>query len=829
MANGVVCDRMMTMDPGGLEIAHLENVVPMGPVGPTDRFAATDAKLDRRVAVRVLPPIGSGDDGTRFVDRARALAGVSRHPNIVTVLDAGITADERPFLITELVDGTDLADRIATGGPLPWAEATDLILQLADGLEQIHQGGGRHRDLRPENVLVVGSSARLTEVGLVPGPEPLDEPATLAHRAPETIDGDGDQRSDLYSLTSLLYFMIDGRGPYWRPNDTTEAFLARLRNQSAPPLDPELVPTALAVFVTAGLSSDPFDRPQHVGEFIAELRAIVEGRTTGSTPSVLHRMSGSVPVVAAATAPTTVAPMATALSTPGTEHEVPSWSFDTAELTATDGLPLNQATAWAPPGPAPEPTMEPASIDATTVASFAPPGAASTVGPAGLAEPLGSSTGEASFPAPTSGVPRATGGIEPPTQSTDPFAYGAVAPDDQTTLIPTFEPAPEPRGEQERRPILLVAAAMIAIGLVGLMAALAVGLRGSDDSGEVTAPLLPDPNAPTEAGAAPGDGSASPTTLTPLAMLPSSTTTTVSDEMVTSTDTTVRRVVVPELVALDASVAGQRLSDLGFEVLVVGRVSPGSVPGTVIQQTPAAGATIELPATVTLFIPRSATLPAMVGRPADTVCLQLNALGLQCEQTLRFDERVAPGAVIATTPTEGSAFTDGQTIRIEVSRGPLTEARIPPVTGLSEEDARAALGQAGFVAINVVSVASNDVPAGQAIGTDPAPGTSLTIDQPVTIQISSGPAPMVAVPDLAGLDRAAAEAALQQAQLTGSFVTRDLPADDPGIGRVVAVDPATGTQVAVGSTVTVTIGQVAESTSTTAPSMTTTTMAAGDG
>lgn len=810
----------MTMDPGGLEIAHLDNVVPIGPDGATDRFTATDSKLDRTVAIRVLPPVGSGDDGTRFVDRARALAGVSRHPSIVTVLDAGITADDRPYLVTELADGRDLATRVASDGPLPWTEAAELILQLAAGLEQIHQGGGRHWDLRPENVLLVGSTARLTEVGLVPGAEPDDGPDTLAHRAPETIDGDGDQRSDLYSLTSLLYLLIDGRGPFWRPNDSADAFRARLRTQSAPPLDPELVPPALAVFVTAGLSADPFDRPQHVGEFTAELRAIVDGRTTGSTPSVLHRVSGTVPVIDPTTPLTTTGPgepvmvpaAAGAASQigPGTDHDVPSWSFDTAELTATDGAPLVQAAVWAPPSPATTATPAPTAPDLSAVDTHAPRFEPPT-------PPF-----EPAFPA--------TSAFEPALPPIEAPPIPGAAPDDQTTLIPTFQPEPEPRLDQERRPLILAAAAMIAIGLVGLLAALAIGLRDAGDGGEAAAPALPDPNAPTAAGAPPEDGSATPTTLTPLAMLPSSTSTTAADEMVTSTDTTVRRVVVPELVTLDVSVAGQQLSDLGFEVLVVGRVSPGSIPGTVIQQTPAAGATIELPATVTLFIPRSATLPAMVGRPADTVCLQLTALGLRCEQTLRFDDRVAPGAVIATDPTEGSAFTDGQTIRLQVSRGSLTEARIPPVTGLSETDARAALGQAGFVSLSTVAVASNNVPAGQAIGTDPAAGTSLTIDQPVAIQISSGPAPMVAVPDLMGLDRPAAEAALQRAQLRGTFVTRELPAGDPGIGRVVTVDPAVTTQVAAGSTITVTIGQAPQvPTTTTAPSTTTSTAAAGGG
>ncbi len=86
---------------------------------------------------------------------------------------------------------------------------------------------------------------------------------------------------------------------------------------------------------------------------------------------------------------------------------------------------------------------------------------------------------------------------------------------------------------------------------------------------------------------------------------------------------------------------------------------------------------------------------------------------------------------------------------------------------------------------------------------------------------------MVAVPGLLGLDRAAAEAALQQAQLTGSFATRDLPAGDPGVGKVVAVDPAPGTQVAAGSTVTVTIGQATATTTTVAPAMTTSTAVGG--
>ena len=153
------------------------------------------------------------------------------------------------------------------------------------------------------------------------------------------------------------------------------------------------------------------------------------------------------------------------------------------------------------------------------------------------------------------------------------------------------------------------------------------------------------------------------------------------------------------------------------------------------------------------------------------------------------------------------------------------------MAGLGEQDARTALGGAGFVALSTVGLPSADVPAGQAIGTEPAAGTSLTIDQPVVIQLSTGPALAVAVPNLLGLDRAAAEAALQGARLTGSFRTRDLPTGDPDIGRVVAVDPAAATTVLAGSTITVTIGQATPGSTTTtmAPSSTTSSTAAGSG
>ena len=788
---------MMTMSLGGLEIGHLVDIEPLVVGRRPDLVAATDLRLDRRVAVRMLAPLADPDDRSRFLERARATGALSGHPNIVTVFDAGVTDDDRPYLVMELVEEPTLAERLERSGPRPWTEAVDLALQLAAGLAPIHEAGGLYRDLRPENVLLTGGRVKLSDLGLFPmmPPEP-DSPTSLAHRAREVIDGRGDERSDLYALTSLLYQVIDGRAPFWRPDDTVDALTERIRTQTAPPLDPDLVPPTLAVFIAAGLSADPFDRPQSAAEFSRELDLIRQGRTTGSTPSVLHRTTGAVPVATDGSAPPSIGAKPTPVPPAFSPAPVVASALDRTEVLDTSGhavaIPPAGDGAWPPPGP-------------EIASAWSPP-----VGP----------TDVASGPNPPARLGVHTG---------SPATTVVAAVEPEVPLIPVEADGPGPahRAGPERSPLLIGAAAMILVGLIGLVAVVALGLRDGGTGTGSAAPALTLPGGSTEAGAE-GDGVASDqpsTTLTPLAMLAESTTSTITDGMVTSTDTTVRRVNVPNLVGLEVAGAGDILSEAGLEVLVVGRVSPGSLPGTVIQQTPAAGTSIELPATVTLFIPRSSTLPFMIGRPADTVCLQLEALGLTCERNLRFDDRVPAGAVIATDPAEGTSFSEGQTVRLQVSRGPLVEVAVPQVAGQSEADARATLGQAGFVAVTTASQASDNVPAGQAIGTDPAAGTQLGIDQPVVIRVSTGPAPVVAAPDLIGLDRAGAEAALAAAQLTGEFVGRDLPAGDPGVGVVVVTDPVAGTEVAAGSTITVTIGQAMMGSTTTTMDTTSTTAA----
>lgn len=724
------------------EIEGLTITERLAPDAGGQRYLATDLRSGQPIGVRLCPLPADATDRARLVASASSLGPLSAQPGIVTVFQAGIIGDDDLYLVTERPEPT-MADWLSRQGPLPWPQAADLILQTATTVGQMHQTGLRV-DLRPETLALVGAEAKLGELSLLDlGHQPATV-ETLVHRAPEAVAGGGDARSDLYSLTSILFQLIDGRAPHWRPGDSADALRGRIVGQPPAPLDPELVPPPLRVFVAAGLSADPLDRPQTVTEFNRELELIRHGRTTGPTESVLHATTSRTPLV-----------------------------VDTSpDLAAYDR-----------PGPGPAATVAPMMATASDYG-----GPAADLGP------------NSSYPPPIGG-----GGYD---------ATAAMPTSD--VRIPLLEPTGDRRGAEPRpitsSPPVLIGMGLVALAILGLVGALALGVFSGDEP-TATAPALPDPDAGTEtasAGEASEQGSTPTSEATPLAMLETTTTTEREPESFTTTSTTVQRVVVPNLVGLDVTTAGQTLDDAGFDVLVVGRVAPGSPPGTVIQQTPAAGSAVTLPITITLFIPRSASLPQMVGRPASTVCLELQALGVVCSQQQRFDDQVPIGFVISTDPIEGTGFQEGDTVTVQVSKGPALDVAIPDVAGSTEQAARTALTEAGFVDIATTSVASETVPAGTVIGTDPAAGTTLGQDQTVTLQISSGPPAMVVVPDVVGLTQAAAETALSDLGLSPAVATTEVAADDPTIGQVVSASPAAGAEVAPGSTVTITVAVAPE-------------------
>src|SRR5687767_7681568 len=142
----------MTLLPG-LRIGAYEIVELVGEGGMGQVYRAHDPRLGRDVAIKVLPAAFSTDADRlrRFEQEARSAAALN-HPNILAVYDVG-THDAAPYIVSELLAGTTLRERISTG-PLPVRKATDLAIQVAHGLAAAHEKGVVHRDLKPENVFV---------------------------------------------------------------------------------------------------------------------------------------------------------------------------------------------------------------------------------------------------------------------------------------------------------------------------------------------------------------------------------------------------------------------------------------------------------------------------------------------------------------------------------------------------------------------------------------------------------------------------------------------------------------------------------------------------
>lgn len=197
---------------------RLGAVLGLGSLGAT--YRAEDTLLQRPVAIKMLAD-RYADDGA-FRDRfmaATAAAGRLLHPNIVTVLDAGVL-EGHPFVVMELVEGVSLRERLARRGPLTVADGQRLALQLADALTTAHRQGVVHGDLRPENVLIdEHGNAKLTDFGFVRAAIATD--VTLlgtvqraAYSPPElAIRDQGDRAADVYALAVVVYEMLVGATP----------------------------------------------------------------------------------------------------------------------------------------------------------------------------------------------------------------------------------------------------------------------------------------------------------------------------------------------------------------------------------------------------------------------------------------------------------------------------------------------------------------------------------------------------------------------------------------------------------------------------------------
>ncbi len=244
-------------------------------------FAAHDERLDRVVAVKVIAAhLEDRERAERhFAREVLAIAGL-QHPNVVSVYDADVDHDQ-PYLVTELVEGGNLAERIADG-PLAPAEAATIAAEVAAGLGAAHERGLIHRDVKPANVLLTSDgTAKVTDFGIV---RALDRTATATtsvygstpYVAPEQIRGkEADERTDVYALGCLLFEMLAGRPPY--VGDTPAGVIGQHLQSPVPnvaevrPEALEPLPGDLARLVTRCLAKDPGARPASMRDVAAAL------------------------------------------------------------------------------------------------------------------------------------------------------------------------------------------------------------------------------------------------------------------------------------------------------------------------------------------------------------------------------------------------------------------------------------------------------------------------------------------------------------------------------------------------------------------------------
>ena len=274
----------------GLRVGPYEIVAPLGAGAMGEVYRARDTKLNRDVALKVLPPLFARDPDrrARFAREAHLLATLS-HPNISAIYGLEESSGA-PALVLELVDGPTLADQMARG-PIPLEEALAIARQIAEAMEAAHEKGVIHRDLKPANIKITRSGVvKVLDFGLAkvwdgaPQFDPSRSPGLTAsalgeravvgtptYMSPEQARGESlDQRTDMWSFGCLLYEMLTGRAPFAADtvSDTIAAILEREPTQT---LLPAGTPSGIRRLLRRCLQKDRRRRLQAAGDAIIEI------------------------------------------------------------------------------------------------------------------------------------------------------------------------------------------------------------------------------------------------------------------------------------------------------------------------------------------------------------------------------------------------------------------------------------------------------------------------------------------------------------------------------------------------------------------------------
>jgi eukaryotic-like serine/threonine-protein kinase len=325
----------------GARLGPYEILAGIGAGGMGEVYRACDTRLDRTVAIKVLPPALAADPQLRerFDREARAISSLN-HPHICTLFDVG-HQDGIDFLVLEYLEGETVAERLTRGGrgrdlervALQPRDALRIALEICDALDKAHRSGIVHRDLKPANVMLTKGGAKLLDFGLAKSAAPAVTTTALSmlpttppnltaqgmilgtfqYMAPEQIEGlQADARTDIFAFGALLFEMLTGRTAF--EGKTRASLLGAILKDEPPPVSRVQAgaPAALDRVIGTCLAKDPDDRYQSARDLLRELQWVASGSSDGAAATTVTLPARSTHVAWLVAAVATLALVASA-------------------------------------------------------------------------------------------------------------------------------------------------------------------------------------------------------------------------------------------------------------------------------------------------------------------------------------------------------------------------------------------------------------------------------------------------------------------------------------------------------------------------------------
>jgi len=293
----------------GTKLGPYEIQSPLGAGGMGEVYLARDTRLERTVAVKILPPHLSSniEAKQRFEREARAISSLN-HPNICTLHDVG-HQDGTDFLVMEYLEGETLGERLMRA-PLSPEQVLKYGIDICEGLEKAHKNGVIHRDLKPGNIMLTKSSAKLMDFGLAKATPAQQPPAssltmtlsgpsggqpltaqgmvlgTFQYMSPEQLEGkEADARSDIFALGAVLYEMASGRRAF--TGKSQASIVAAILASEPQPISAAqpMSPPALDRVVRTCMAKDPDERWQTAHDVKLQLQWIAEAGSQAGIPA----------------------------------------------------------------------------------------------------------------------------------------------------------------------------------------------------------------------------------------------------------------------------------------------------------------------------------------------------------------------------------------------------------------------------------------------------------------------------------------------------------------------------------------------------------------